>query len=228
MHRKNRRAPFVVLISTALAPANVFGKYVSIYLDTPASNPTQRKTPAAESATGGILSAESPSNPSPPCAEPLPDRNAPFREAVVRLSPVTRRRKIPKCFHRAEGRAALARTLPRRENEERSSTATAGLLTHSVRDAFPTRKSVAKRESRTFAPPSGAGTYSSGNCSGFSPDSHLIPSGGTARRASGNRCRAKVAIFSIRATGAPLFFRRLRSAHAARGAGSAQKSGGPQ
>lgn len=36
--------------------------------------------------------------------------------------------------------------------EEQSSTATAGLLTRSVRDAFPTRKVSGKRVSRTFAP----------------------------------------------------------------------------
>lgn len=42
-HRKNRRAPFGVLISTAPAPANVFGKYVSLCPRAAASNPTQQK-----------------------------------------------------------------------------------------------------------------------------------------------------------------------------------------
>ncbi len=85
-------------------------------------------------------------------------------------------------------------------------TATAGLLTRSVCDAFPTRKSVA-RESRTRSPRNGgAGTYSSGNCSGFAPDSHLIPSIGTLRRTSGNRCRAKIAIFSKRPLPSAVFF----------------------
>ena len=42
--------------------------------------------------------------------------------------------------------------LPRREMEEQSSIATAGLLTRSVCDAFPTRKSVA-RECRTRSLP---------------------------------------------------------------------------
>ena len=57
-----------------------------------------------------------------------------------------------------------------------------------------------KRVSHTFAPPKReAGTYSSGNCSGFTPDSHLIPSVGALRRASENRCRAKITIFSLNA-----------------------------
>ena len=63
-----------------------------------------------------------------------------------------------------------------------------------------------KRVSHTFAPPKReAGTYSSGNCSGFTPDSHLIPSVGALRRASENRCRAKITIFSKHAADSPIF-----------------------
>lgn len=98
------------------------------------------KTPAAESATGGILKAESPLDPSAPTRVlPVPSRL--FRVVVVRLSPVTRRRKSQTfSFSRMSG-AALARAMSWRENAE---TATAGLLTRSVRDAFPTLESVAR------------------------------------------------------------------------------------
>lgn len=87
MHRKNRRAPFVVLISTALAPANVFGKYVSICLGR-RLRIRNKKTPAADSATGGILSAESLSNPPRPARSRFPIESYPSEKPSCDFRPL--------------------------------------------------------------------------------------------------------------------------------------------
>ena len=88
----------------------------------------------------------------------------------LRLSPVTRRRKFP-TISSSRAQSSLLE-LPRREMEEQSSIATAGLLTHSVCDAFPTRKSVA-RECRTRSlPRKGKQEHTA---AGTVRDSHPIP-----------------------------------------------------
>ena len=73
--------------------------------------------------------------------------------------------------------------------------------------ATPSRPGSQWQESvaHVRSPKREAGTYSSGNCSGFTPDSHLIPSVGALRRASENRCRAKITIFSKHAADSPIF-----------------------
>lgn len=127
---------------------------------------------------------ESPANPFRASAGALPVRSFSYREGVSDLRPLPAGAKFR--------------------------TATAGLLTRSVCDAFPTQKSVARECRIRSLRLGGAGTYSSGNCSGFAPDSHLIPSAGTLRRTSENRCRAKVAIFSKRPLPSAVFLKRQR------------------
>lgn len=151
---------------------------------------------------------ESPANPFRASAGALPVRSFSYREGVSDLRPLPAGAKFrPISLSRAQSSLL---ELPRREMEEQSSTATAGLLTRSVCDAFPTQKSVARECRIRSLRLGGAGTYSSGNCSGFAPDSHLIPSAGTLRRTSENRCRAKVAIFSKRPLPSAVFLKRQR------------------
>ena len=145
----------------------------------------------------------------------------------LRLSPVTRRRKFP-TISSSRAQSSLLE-LPRREMEEKFNHFVKPSATEFTRiaearngrtkfnrngrssDSFrlrrlPDPEVSGKRVSHTFAPPKReAGTYSSGNCSGFTPDSHLIPSVGALRRASENRCRAKITIFSKHAADSPIF-----------------------
>ena len=95
--------------------------------------------------------------------------------------------------------------LPRREMEEQSSIATAGLLTRSVCDAFPTRKSVA-RECRTRSlPEEGSRNIQQRELFGIHTRFPFDPLGRRLAGASENRCRAKITIFSKHAADSPIF-----------------------
>ena len=194
-HEKSGERPSVSLISTALSRQTCWQiRFRS--LSTRAGY-SETKNPAAEFAAGVSYRRKS-LRPAPVHSpETLPVRFCCCREVVCDFRPLPagansqpfrqaeRNRVCSNCrgekwkknstISSSRAQPSLLE-LPRREMEEQSSIATAGLLTRSVCDAFPTRKSVA-RECRTRSlPRRGKQEHTAaGTCSGFTPDSHLIP-----------------------------------------------------